>query len=104
MKIPFKTAVALPVLLLTLACTNAFATSHGTHTPSAEIHTPGKYVFALRVGPCDSIPAWSPVIAYTGGTIVKYNGKIYRCNWWNQGETPDTHTGPGSSWTWIGDC
>ncbi len=38
---------------------------------------------------------WNAGTSYTGGSIVTYNGKTYRAQWWTQGERPD------SSGVWV---
>ncbi|MFC7441072.1 fibronectin type III domain-containing protein [Laceyella putida] len=48
-------------------------------------------------------PAWNAATAYTGGTRVSYNGKIYEAKWWTQGEQPDL-SGEWGPWKYIGDC
>lgn len=34
---------------------------------------------------------------YRGGEIVLYNGALYKCNWWSQGENPET----SGAWTKV---
>lgn len=36
-----------------------------------------------------SYPEWQPNVAYTGGTIVRHNGQLYRTLWWNRSQRPD---------------
>ncbi|GHJ48928.1 chitinase [Catellatospora sp. TT07R-123] len=37
-----------------------------------------------------SAPAWNSGTAYTGGSLVSYNGHTWKAQWWTQGETPGT--------------
>jgi chitinase len=45
-------------------------------------------------------PAWNSTTAYTGGTVVSYNGHSWLAKWWTQGETP----GSAAVWTDQGAC
>jgi chitinase len=55
-------------------------------------------------GICDGIAAWTAAGVYTGGMKAVYNSKLYTANWWTQGEQPDTHSGDGQVWKYVGDC
>lgn len=45
--------------------------------------------------PGTSTPAaWNATTAYTGGTLVTYNGATYKAKWWTQGDTPGAQWGP----------
>ncbi len=47
-------------------------------------------------------PFWKVSTIYTGGEMVYYKGKIYKCDWWAQGTPPDQLV--GQSWTLIGNA
>jgi hypothetical protein len=50
---------------------------------------------------CDA-PSWSASAVYSGGTTASYGGSEYTAAYWNQGEEPDTHSGPaGSGQPWL---
>jgi chitinase len=50
-------------------------------------------------GSC-SAPAWNAGNAYTGGSLVSFNGHTWMAKWWTQGETP----GAADVWTDQGPC
>jgi len=57
--------------------------------------------------PPSSCAAWSASTAYNGGATVTEGGKIYKANWWTQGDDPATHNGPsgsGQPWTVTTTC
>ena len=47
-----------------------------------------------------SAPAWSNTTAYTGGSLVSFNGHTWKAKWWTQGETPGT----ADVWADQGSC
>ncbi len=52
-------------------------------------------------------PAWSATQVYVGGNQASLNGINYQANWWTQGQSPATNSGPtgsGQPWTSIGAC
>ena len=44
-----------------------------------------------------AIPVWDPETAYHGGDLVRWNGKIWKAQWWTLGEEPGT-TGEWGVW------
>jgi len=46
---------------------------------------------------------WSDSEIYLAEAQVTYEGKIYRANWWTQGDNP-AEAGQWGAWTLIGDC
>lgn len=62
---------------------------------------------AFNGGGCNE-PAWNSGTVYSGdaglgngnGEVVSYNGKLYRAQWWTQGNEPDS----GGPWLQVGDC
>ncbi|MGF1723792.1 chitinase C-terminal domain-containing protein [Photobacterium nomapromontoriensis] len=53
---------------------------------------------------CSTIEQWNSTTAYSGGTQVQESNKVYQANWWSQGSTPSTHSGPSQEWTYVDDC
>ncbi len=50
---------------------------------------------------------WSASTAYTGGQTASLNGTNYTANWWTQGNSPATSSGPsgsGQPWMVDGSC
>lgn len=47
-------------------------------------------------------PFWKVGTIYTGGEMVYYKGKIYKCDWWAQGTPPDQLL--GQSWSLVGNA
>ena len=39
-------------------------------------------------GGCSGAAAWDSTKVYTGGQQVSYQGKLYKANWWTQGDIP----------------
>ena len=57
--------------------------------------------------PAPTCAAWKASTAYNGGATVTEGGKIYKANWWTQGDDPATHngaTGSGQPWTITSSC
>ena len=52
-------------------------------------------------GSC-SAPAWNPSTAYTGGSVVSFNGHQWTAKWWTQGDTPGSNS--QGVWTDNGAC
>jgi chitinase len=53
-------------------------------------------------GGCVGVAAWNAATAYTGGTVVSYNGHKWTAKWWTQGETPGNNS--SGVWTDSGAC
>jgi chitinase len=68
-------------------------TSNPTTKPSATTNPTG--------GTC-SAPAWNSGTAYTGGTVVSYNGHKWTAKWWTQGDIPGNNS--QNVWTDNGTC
>ncbi|WP_211251786.1 DUF3472 domain-containing protein [Andreprevotia chitinilytica] len=52
-----------------------------------------------------SYPAWSATTIYTGGEYVTFQGYNYQAQWWTQGDSPATNSGPqysGKVWLTLG--
>ena len=52
-------------------------------------------------GSCGSVAAWNATQAYTGGSVVTYNGHKWTAKWWTQGDTPG---GSQGVWADNGSC
>ncbi len=52
---------------------------------------------------CNSKEAWESGSIYNTGDLVTYNGKLYRANWWTQGQTPD-ETQQYGPWSVKSEC
>src|SRR5690606_23813308 len=48
-------------------------------------------------------PAWNASTAYGGGSVVSHEGRVWRAQWWTQGEEPGT-TGEWGVWRDQGAC
>ncbi|MBV1850035.1 chitinase [Catellatospora tritici] len=57
----------------------------GATPPTTQPSTPP----STPPGGCTA-PAWASGTAYTGGSLVSYNGHTWKAQWWTQGETPGT--------------
>ncbi|NOU51414.1 S8 family serine peptidase [Pseudoalteromonas sp. JBTF-M23] len=59
-------------------------------------------------GDCQGIAPWSATQVYSSrGTLVSYQGKKYRNNWWNINKNPEQNSNVGNSWkvwTDLGAC
>ncbi|MCW2504856.1 MAG: hypothetical protein JWO79_3140 [Actinomycetia bacterium] len=82
----------------------AGATPPNTPPPSPTPSTPGPTASPTSPPPpgggtCTA-EAWNVSKAYTGGTLVSYNGHTWKAQWWTQGETP----GSAGVWTDQGAC
>ncbi|MFT6098818.1 MAG: chitinase [Arenicella sp.] len=56
---------------------------------------------------CAVLNNWVASQAYTGGNKVQLDGNAYQANWWTQGNSPATESGPqgsGKPWTSLGNC
>jgi chitinase len=53
---------------------------------------------------CDGYAAWSATTAYVGGSIVDYDGNVYKAQWWTQNETPYLDAPTWATWTWVQAC
>ncbi|TDQ01402.1 glycosyl hydrolase family 18 protein [Labedaea rhizosphaerae] len=53
-------------------------------------------------GSCGSVAAWNSTQAYTGGSVVTYNGHKWTAKWWTQGDTPGNNS--QGVWTDNGAC
>jgi len=54
-----------------------------------------------------SCAPWNASTAYSAGAQVTEAGKVYKANWWTQGDDPATHNGgagSGQVWTSISSC
>merc|ERR1712137_1380307 len=49
---------------------------------------------------CGGIPAWSNSIAYSGGALAEYEGKVYVAKWWIR-QTPPPNA---ASWAFQNEC
>ncbi|MCX7747064.1 MAG: carbohydrate-binding protein [Clostridia bacterium] len=68
----------------------------GSTTPATPTTTPKPTTSTTPTTPTTgTYPAWESSKVYTGGTLVSYNGKNYKAQWWTQGETP------GSASVWL---
>ncbi|GAA2009033.1 Cys-Gln thioester bond-forming surface protein [Microbacterium ulmi] len=75
-----------PALLqLGVASSHANASLAISLTPAAE--------------PVPQAPAWDSRTVYTGGENVSYDGRLFRAQWWTQGDVPGST--PWGSWTEI---
>jgi chitinase len=52
-------------------------------------------------GSC-SAPAWQAGRAYTGGSVVSYQGHQWTAKWWTRGDTPGNNA--QNVWTDNGPC
>nr|GAT55156.1 glycoside hydrolase family 18 protein [Mycena chlorophos] len=67
-------------------------TSHKTTTTSSKTKT----TTTTATGSCATARAWVASSAYPSGSVVKYNGDLWKADQWNEDETPG-----GSSGAWI---
>lgn len=44
--------------------------------------------FKLRGALTADIPLYDETVAYAGGDVVNFNGKLYRARWWSLGDLP----------------
>ncbi len=83
--------------------TGPTATSTRTPTPGGPTATATRTPTRTPTpsGVCTA-PAWNASTAYTGGSVVSYNGRTWRAKWWTQNEVP----GVASSGVWedLGPC
>ncbi|KAG1246247.1 hypothetical protein G6F68_014722 [Rhizopus microsporus] len=70
-----------------------------TNTITADMTT--NSASSTSSGGCANVPTWDASTAYTGGSQVVYNDKLYKAKWWNQGETPSLNDSSWSVWTNI---
>ncbi|MEV6298394.1 glycosyl hydrolase family 18 protein [Actinoplanes sp. NPDC051861] len=49
-------------------------------------------------------PAWSSTAVYVNGNAASQNGHNYTAKWWNQNESPATHSGQWDVWADNGVC
>ncbi|GAB4188735.1 MAG: hypothetical protein OHK0022_00790 [Roseiflexaceae bacterium] len=93
---PTRTATPTPgtptITPTRTATPTATPTATRTATPTAT-PTPGA---------C-STAAWNAATAYSGGALVSHNGRLWRAEWWTQGEEPGT-TGQWGVWRDQGPC
>ncbi len=50
---------------------------------------------------CSTIEPWDSAKAYSGGAQVQETNKVYKANWWSQGNNPTANTG---EWSFVDDC
>ncbi|OAN17653.1 chitinase [Photobacterium jeanii] len=53
---------------------------------------------------CSNIDVWESNKAYSGGSQVQEANKVYKANWWTQGNNPATHSGAHQEWSFVDDC
>ncbi|KAI8364894.1 glycosyl hydrolases family 18-domain-containing protein [Choanephora cucurbitarum] len=53
---------------------------------------------------CDSASTWSSGTVYTSGSLATYQGKLYKAQWWTQGETPSANGSSWSVWSLVKTC
>lgn len=56
---------------------------------------------------CSGIATWLSTYSYNTGEQIKLNNQLYEANWWTQGQSPATNSGPvgsGQPWTALGSC
>ena len=70
-------------------------TTTPTKTPVPPTATP-------TTGSCSAV-AWQSTATYVAGNLVSYNGRIWKAQWWTQGEIPGT-TGEWGVWKDQGAC
>lgn len=100
------TILSLGIATVITACTDGSntggATSNGTNQ-SLTLQKSG-----LTGSTCDGIGTWNANTVYsTAGTLVVYDGKEYKNNWWTQGSNPEQNSGAqgsGQPWTFVEDC
>src|SRR6185312_11977227 len=49
-------------------------------------------------------PGWSATQVYVNGNMASQNGHNYTAKWWNQNESPATHSGQWDVWADNGAC
>lgn len=49
---------------------------------------------------CGGIPAWSNNVAYSGGALAEYKGKVYVAKWWTMTTPPPS----ANSWAFQNEC
>ncbi|PJI94776.1 glycosyl hydrolase family 18 protein [Luteimicrobium subarcticum] len=76
-------------------------TSTTTSSPTTTISPTSTATSTGGTGTC-SAAAWSASAAYPGGSVVSYQGKTYKAQWWSQGETPGASQ--WSAWVLQGTC
>ncbi len=47
---------------------------------------------------------WSASTVYTTGKLAVENGKQYKANWWNKGQSPATNSGEWDVWSFVKNC
>ncbi|KAG1150656.1 hypothetical protein G6F37_001650 [Rhizopus arrhizus] len=86
-KNPTKTSIGTPTGTATGA----------TNTTTADMTT--NSASSTSSGGCANVPTWDASTAYTGGSQVVYNDKLYKAKWWNQGEIPSLNDSSWNVWT-----
>ncbi|MEZ8742474.1 glycosyl hydrolase family 18 protein [Photobacterium swingsii] len=53
---------------------------------------------------CSNIDNWNSTTAYSGGAQVQEANKVFKANWWTQGNSPTSHSGAHQEWSFVDDC
>ncbi|MCG7499320.1 Ig-like domain-containing protein [Vibrio sp. Of7-15] len=53
---------------------------------------------------CSTLPIWQASEQYASGSEVQQNNSAYQAQWWSQGNSPHTHSGPWQEWKELGVC
>lgn len=61
--------------------------AHGDNGDYSRLTEP---VFAKTATAAYPFPQWDASATYTGGELVVYQGEVYKCKWWTQGNIPGT--------------
>ncbi|KAI9271979.1 glycoside hydrolase superfamily [Sporodiniella umbellata] len=86
-----KTSTGVITGTTTATVTTTKSSSTSTSTPTSS-------------GGCSSAQTWTASAAYPGGSLVVYDGSLYKAQWWSQGDTPSPSGASWGVWKLVQKC